>query len=358
MSKDILSRLRPELMQLQAYAVPDAAGFVKLDAMENPYSWPVSLREEWLVKINEAQINRYPEPNPESLKNKLKKQFGPQDKSELLLGNGSDELIQLLVLAISKPNACILTVSPSFSMYEMIAEMIGVTCHVVSLDNNYELDSTAMLDAIEQYDPALLFLAYPNNPTGNLWNRQELIKIIEASNGVVVLDEAYGPFAAGSFANDLQNHPNMVLLRTASKIGLAAIRFGWLTGHANLISELNKLRLPYNINQLTQITIEFALDNYELFEKQAKEICNSRASLMNQLSSINGVHVYKSEANFILFKLTSVDATHVFEKLLAQKVLIKNVSKQKGLDQCLRVTVGAEEENTQFCTALRAALVS
>ena len=196
MTKDILSRLRPELTKLQAYSVPDATGLVKLDAMENPFTWPVAMRTKWLEQLSHAQVNRYPEPNPEGLKQKLKHQFGPHDASDILLGNGSDELIQLLVLAVAKPGACILTVSPSFSMYRMIAEMIGVDCHVVALDENHELDKAAMLTAIEKYDPALIFLAYPNNPTGNSWNRGDIQAIMDNSKGIVVIDEAYGPFAA------------------------------------------------------------------------------------------------------------------------------------------------------------------
>lgn len=356
MVDNVLSRLRPELTKLQAYAVPDATGLVKLDAMENPFAWPANVRTKWLEHISHAQVNRYPEPNPEKLKQKLKHQFGPHDNSEILLGNGSDELIQLLVLAIAKPEASILTVSPSFSMYQMIAEMIGVRAHVVPLDENYELDLVAMLDAIEKHDPALVFLAYPNNPTGNLWNKNDIQAILNKSQGIVVIDEAYGPFAGDSFTDDLVKNSNMVLLRTASKLGLAAIRFGWLAGNAELIAELNKIRLPYNINLLTQLTMEFALDHYELFAEQAETIRNLRGSLFGQLSAIESVTPYLSEANFILIKIILRDAGEVFDSLLKQKVLIKNVSKQAGLAQCLRVTVGSKEENKIFCDALINAL--
>jgi len=352
MTHDVLSRLRPELKKLQAYAVPDASGLIKLDAMENPFTWPPAMRTKWLDQLSHAQVNRYPEPNPEGLKQKLKHQFGPHDSSDMLLGNGSDELIQLLVLAIAKPGAYILTVSPSFSMYQMIAQMIGVDCHVVSLDESYQLDSAAMLAAIDKYDPALIFLAYPNNPTGNLWDRGDIQAILDKSKGMVVIDEAYGPFAADSFTNDLASNKNMLLLRTASKLGLAAIRFGWLAGDAKLIAELNKIRLPYNINQLTQLTMEFALDNYAMFAEQADTIRSLRGSLFADLSAIEGIKPYTSDANFILFKVLAQDASEVFEHLLELKVLIKNVSKQTGLEQCLRVTVGSKEENKIFCDAL------
>ena len=354
MNNPALNRLRPELTRLQAYAVADASGCIKLDAMENPYGWPPALREQWLARLNRASINRYPEASPAAIKQKLKTQFGGCENCQILLGNGSDELIQLLILAVAKPDACLLTVRPSFSMYAMIAQWLGVRCHAVPLTANYQLDINAMLAAIEENDPALIFLAYPNNPTGNAWSQSDMVKILRASKGIVVIDEAYGPFASHSFGQDLGNYPNMLLLRTASKMGLAGIRFGWLTGSRALIDELNKLRLPYNINQLTQITMEFALDHYPVFARQAGMICQAREKLAGQLSALAGVRAYASEANFILFKLLSAPADRVFNNLLAQKVLIKNVSAQADLAQCLRVTVGTEEENQQFINALQA----
>lgn len=352
MSNQAISRLREELTKLHAYAVPDSSGMIKLDAMENPFNWPSAMREKWLEHISRAQLNRYPEPNPELLKQKLKQQFGPHDQSELLLGNGSDELIQLLVLAIAKPGASILSVSPSFSMYQMIAQMIGVECHIIPLDEEYQLDMEAMRKEIKEQDPSLIFIAYPNNPTGNLWKRQDVLEIIEESRGLVVIDEAYGPFAADSFTNELARYENMLLLRTASKLGLAAVRLGWLTGEKSLIDELNKVRMPYNINQLTQLTVEFALENYSLFAEQAETIRTMRGSMFGQLSAIEGVKPYVSEANFILFKVLEKSADEVFDALLKHKVLIKNLSKQEGLENCLRVTVGSKEENKIFCDVL------
>ncbi len=356
MTKQIIARLRSEIFALQTYEVPDASGMIKLDAMENPFNWPVSMRDQWLEHISRAQINRYPAPDPDVLKKKLKKQFGPEGATSILLGNGSDELIQLLVLAVARPGASIMTVSPSFSMYQMIARIVGVDCHIVPLTEDYQLDMQSMSEAIERHDPALIFIAYPNNPTGNLWQRRDVLNIVEKSQGLVVIDEAYGPFAADSFVEDMADHNNMLLLRTASKIGLAAVRFGWLAGNEELIAELNKIRLPYNINQLTQLTVEFALDHYSVFSEQADTIRSMRGSLFGQMSAIKGIQPFPSEANFILFRLLEQSADDVFEKLLKQKVLIKNLSRQPGLDQCLRVTVGSKEENKIFCSALTKAL--
>lgn len=357
MSKNILSRLRPELQALSAYQVTDASGMVKLDAMENPYQWSDEINAAWLQYLSHAAINRYPEPDPEDLKQQLKQRFGPEHEDiALLLGNGSDELIQLLVLAVSKPDASVLTVVPSFSMYQLISQMLGIDCHCVPLDDNFQLDQAAMLAAIEQYDPALIFLAYPNNPTANLWSRDDLEQILQASQGLVVIDEAYGPFASDSFVEQLPEYPNMLVLRTASKLGLAGLRFGWLAANRELIAELNKLRLPYNINLLTQMTMQFALQNYLIFARQAERICQSRTKLVAGLAAMPELIVFPSEANFLLIRLKNQSADHVFSRVLSQKVLIKNVSKQAGLAACLRVTVGTEDENQALLEAFRYAL--
>ncbi len=344
---------------MSAYQVPDASGLVKLDAMENPYQWSDEINALWLQYLSQATINRYPDPDPASLKHQLKQCFGPQHEDiALLLGNGSDELIQLLVLAIAKPGASVLTVAPSFSMYQLIAQMLGVDCHCVPLDDKFELDQAAMLAAIEEHDPALIFLAYPNNPTANLWSRDDLEQIVTVSKGLVVIDEAYGPFASASFVDQIHAYPNMLLLRTASKLGLAGLRFGWLAAAHELVAELNKIRLPYNINCLTQMTMQFALQNFPVFAQQAEKICQSRTILASGLSALPGLTLFPSEANFILIRLHTQSADYVYTELLAQKVLIKNVSKQMGLSNCLRVTVGTEEENQALLEALRHTLKS
>jgi histidinol-phosphate aminotransferase len=326
--------------------------------MENPYGWPPELQALWLQTLKAVTLNRYPQPDPAQLKIQLAQQFDNGRSVDMICGNGSDELIQLVTLAIAKPGACVLTVSPSFSMYQLIAQMLGLTCHSVPLTENFDLDMPATLAAIEQYDPALIFLAYPNNPTGNLWHKTEIEKIIQSSTGLVVVDEAYGPFTDHSFSDELDNYPNLLLLRTASKLGLAGIRFGWLAGNSEIITALNKLRLPYNINSLTQTTLQFALAHFDVFAAQAQQIRDSRTRLFERLTSLEGVHPYPSEANFILCKLQNKDASEVFNQLLAHKVLIKNMSQQQGLNNCLRITVGTEEENQTCIQALQKALAS
>lgn len=348
-----LDRLRPELLKLSAYQVADASGLIKLDAMENPYDWSPELRQAWQQHLAQAKLNRYPQPDPIALKEKLRSRFGPHSDAAIILGNGSDELIQLLALAVAKPGACALNVSPSFSMYSIIAELVGLKSVVVDLDQQFEINMDAILAAIAEHDPALIFLAYPNNPTGNLWPREDIYRILEASSGLVVIDEAYGPFAADSFTDDLVRYENALLLRTASKLGLAGIRFGWLAAAPALMAELNKIRLPYNINELTQLTMDFALDHYEVFAQQAEQICASRSHMLETLRALEGIEVYPSEANFVLIRLLQKDATELFQQLRDEDaILIKNLSQQAGLAQCLRLTVGTETENQALCEAI------
>jgi len=262
-----------------------------------------------------------------------------------LLGNGSDELIQLLALACETGDT-ILSIEPSFVMYGMIAKFTRLNYQGVNLDDNFEIDLPATLSAIEAHNPKLIFIAYPNNPTGNAFDRSAIEKIITSTKAMVVLDEAYYAYADDSFLMDIAKYPNLVLLRTVSKIGFAGLRLGLLIGAQDTVNELDKLRLPYNINTLTQVSANFLLQEKEEIDKNAKAILAERTSLSDALNTIEGLVVYPSQANFILFKAPVADA--LFEALKTQGVLIKNLSAAPRLTDCLRVTVGSAQENAQF----------
>lgn len=354
---DPLQLIRTELRQLNAYSVADASGMIKLDAMENPYSWPGELLAEWQQCLSTLELNRYPVSSCEELKQQLFEVFGPlQTDLDMLFGNGSDELIQLLVMAIAKAEASVLTVTPSFSMYRMICTYVGVPCHEVPLTAEFELDLQAMQHAVLEYKPSLLFLAYPNNPTGNLWDPQAIKALVENASGLVVIDEAYAPFSANSLAHLAADHEHVLILKTASKLGLAGIRFGWLTGQRKILAELDKIRLPYNINSLTQTSMRFALEHYDRLAQQARTLCAQRAQLIQDMRSLPGITVYESQANFVLFRAPSGMADRVNEQLKADQILIKNLSSQPYLRDCLRVTVGTAEENAQFLRSLQTVL--
>ena len=346
--------IRQDISALHAYHVPDAAELIKLDAMENPYTWPPELTEAWLNELRHVAVNRYPDPDARSLTASLRRCFAVPDNAGILLGNGSDELIQLIMQAVSAPGRTVLSAEPSFSMYRMISCFVGLEFVSVPLTtDSFELDCDAMIDAIRRHEPAVVFLSYPNNPTGNLFDRGALREIIEGSPGLVVIDEAYHAFAGESMLDELNEYPNLLILRTLSKMGLAGLRLGYLIGDPSWLGEFNKIRLPYNINVLTQLTANFALQHYSAFRAQTDSICRQREVLYRSLCDYNVEQVFPSRANFILFRVAGNSADDVFAGLRDSGVLIKNLNGSSAeLKDCLRVTVGKPEENQAFLEAL------
>ncbi len=352
--------IKPELLAARAYHVPDAEGLIKLDAMENPYLLPNELQDEILEVLTGAEINRYPDPDASNLKQSLRDAMDIPESMEIMLGNGSDELIQIIALAVAHSGQTILAPEPGFVMYKIIADTVGAKYVGVNLNrDDFSLDSGAMLSAIDEHQPAVVFLAYPNNPTGNLFDEETINEIIQAAPGLVVVDEAYSAFSEKSFMQRLGEFDNLVVMRTLSKSGLAGLRLGILTGPALWLNELDKLRLPYNINTLSQKLAELILSRYDILEQQAEVICTNRSGLFEQLQVIEGVYPWQSSANFILFKSTDKSADEISVALLKQGILIKNVSVNfPVLEDCLRVTVGTETENEAFIVALKLALSS
>ncbi|HSM97821.1 MAG TPA: histidinol-phosphate transaminase [Gallionella sp.] len=358
--------LRQEVLDLHAYHVPDSSGYIKLDAMENPYPVPPALRGEIAAAVAAAAINRYPDPGAASLKQKIREITGLPQGMELLLGNGSDELIQLLALALNKPGAVLLSVEPSFVMYRMIAIFTGMRYVGVPLAFNtgpknsgaadFSLDLPATLASIRREQPALVFLSYPNNPTGNLFSAEAIAQIIAASPGLVVVDEAYYAFASDSFVPQLARYPNLLVMRTFSKLGMAGLRLGFLAGSAAWVEQLEKLRLPYNVGVLTQLVAGKLLEHHEVLLRQAELIKRDRAKLFQQLGRIAAIRVFPSEANFLLFRVANAGA--IFDGLKQRGVLIKNLDGgHPMLKDCLRVTVGTPDENGKFIAALQETII-
>ena len=353
------SWIRPEIQALKAYHVPDPGDSIKLDAMENPYPWPEALVDDWLEVLREVELNRYPDPGARALTDRLREAMQVPDGAQIVLGNGSDELIQMLALAVSQPDRIILSTDPTFVMYRMIAEVAGMCYEGVPLADDFSLDLDAMLHAIELHQPALVFLAYPNNPTGTLFDHKAIEAIITHSPGLVVIDEAYAPFTDASFMPRLDEFSNLLVLRTVSKMGLAGLRLGLLAGSPQWLGEIDKTRLPYNINVLTQASTLFALEHKGMLDEQAGLIRAERSRLVKALSDFDGLKTYPSEANFVLFRVMEGRADAVFNALRQQGVLIKNLNPAAGrLTDCLRVTVGTPDENAKFLAALGKALGS
>jgi histidinol-phosphate aminotransferase len=358
----ILNYIRHDVQSMHAYAVQDAAGMVKLDAMENPYTLPPALQAKLGERIGKLAINRYPGARIEDLKTALRAYAQVPSDYALMLGNGSDELISLLAMACDIPGGKVLAPLPGFVMYAMSAQLQGLEFIGVPLTADFELDEAAMLTAINQEKPAITYIAYPNNPTANLWDEGVIKKIIAACaeyGGMVVMDEAYQPFSSQSWINQIHAAPeanaNVLLMRTLSKFGLAGVRLGYMTGPAALINEVDKLRPPYNISVLNCECALFALENKEAFTLQAQAIIAQRAMLIEAINQLPGAQALKSDANMFLVRVA--DAAQTFEGLKQRGVLIKNVSKMHPLlHNCLRISVGTPDENHTMLAALRASL--
>ncbi|MDF1484742.1 histidinol-phosphate transaminase [Ramlibacter sp. H39-3-26] len=357
-----LSRIRPDVRAMHAYAVQDAAGMVKLDAMENPHGLPPELRAALGERLGALALNRYPGECVNDLKRALAAHADLPAGWGLMLGNGSDELISLLAMACNVPGAAVLAPVPGFVMYAVSAQLQGLKFVGVDLTPDFELDEAAMLAAIAAHRPAITYLAYPNNPTANLWDEGAMARIIDAvgrQGGLAVLDEAYQPFASRSWIDairrDPARHGHVLLMRTLSKFGLAGVRIGYLMGPQTLVNELDKLRPPYNVSVLNCECALFALGYQEVFVAQAADICRQRAIVLAALGAWPRVKVWPSEANMVLVRVP--DAAKAFAGMRARGVLVKNVSTMHPLlANCLRLTVGTPDENAQMLAALAASL--
>ncbi len=348
---------------MHAYAVQESGGLIKLDAMENPHRLSDALQQQLGKRLGALAVNRYPGSRVQDLRQALKELAKVPAGFELMLGNGSDELISLLAMACDVPGATILAPVPGFVMYEMSAKLQGLRFVGVPLTQDFELDLAAMLQAIEAHQPAIIYLAYPNNPTANQWDDAAIEQIIAAAPGLVVLDEAYQPFASRSYIDRLARQAHVLLMRTMSKFGLAGVRIGYLIGRQRLIAELEKVRPPYNISVLNAECALFAIEHQDVFAGQARAIVAQRQWVMEQLSTLAGVQVFKSDANMVLLRVGSATepgserAAAVFSGMRSRGVLVKNVSALHPLlANCLRITIGLDDENRAMLAALKECL--
>ena len=344
--------IRPEILALKAYHVAEAEGMVKLDAMENPYPLPEGLRRELAEVLSRVELNRYPEPSGRKLRELIARKMRVPAGMELLLGNGSDDLIQIVSLALSRPGTVVMYPSPTFVMYSMNAVFTGMKAVPVPLRDDYTFDADAFIARMRAEKPALVFLAYPNNPTGVLYPESDVVRVIEACPGLMVLDEAYHVFAGKTFMPRLAEFPNLVVVRTVSKLGLAGIRLGYMAGRPDWIREFNKVRQVYNVNALTQAAALFILERLDLLEEQATRIRADRNTLGKAMAELPGARVFPSAANFFLVRVPDANAT--YEALKRQGVLVRNL--HPGVENCLRINVGTPDENRILLGALREAL--
>ena len=348
--------IRPEIKAMTAYHVADLPeDFIKLDAMESPYhpfARSPALLEEWTRRLAQSPVNRYPNPASSSLLPSLRQAFDIPQAAQIALGNGSDELIQFLTMLTAKTGATVLAAEPSFVMYRRNAELYGMNYVGVPLKEDFTLDLPAMLQAVETHNPALIFIAYPNNPTGVCFKREEVEAVIRAAEGIVVVDEAYGAFSRDSFLPRAGSIENLVVMRTVSKIGFAGIRIGYACACEKIIKELVKILPPYNMNQLSLSTAAFALEHFEVINDTVLELKEERTRMFEELSHIGRLKTFPSEANFITVRVP--DALELFQTMKENKVLIKNLHGQHPLlEQCVRITIGSPEQNNAVLSVIR-----
>jgi histidinol-phosphate aminotransferase len=346
----IASTVRADVRALSRYAVADATGFIKLDAMEDPYALPRELADELGVALSRVPINRYPSGSGRVVKDALRHALAIPDDAGILLGNGSDELIQIVTSAVGRPGAGVLAPDPSFVMYRRNALMAHAPFEAVPLRDDFSLDVEAMLAAIGRTRPGVVFLAYPNNPTGNLFDARDVERVIAATPGLVVIDEAYYAYADASFLPRVLEFPNVVVIRTVSKIGMAGLRLGYAVAHPDWIDEFDKLRPPYNVGSLAQTAVTLLLANADVFAQQAASIRAERARLCATLAQLR-VRAYPTQTNFVLVRVP--DAPAATAALRAARILVKDLhGSHPLLAQCLRITVGTPDENRALLDAL------
>ena len=350
--------IRQDVKSMHAYAIQDSRGLIKLDAMENPFRLPPELQLELGQRLGRVAINRYPVQSTADVVAALSRHVQLPSGCKLILGNGSDELIDILSVACDVPGATMLAPLPGFVMYAMSAQLRGLKFVGVPLTPAFELDEAAMLAAIETQRPALTYIAYPNNPTANLFDDAIIDRIVAAigrQQGLVVFDEAYQPFSSRTWLQRMAEHEHVLVMRTLSKFGLAGVRLGYLCGHAALIDEIDKVRPPYNISVLNAEATLFALDHADEYQRQARLLCDERARLLGQLQAVQRVQTFSSDANMILVRVP--DSKSAFEGMKARGVLVKHIAGLHPLlANCLRLTVGTPEENDAMIAALKASL--
>jgi histidinol-phosphate aminotransferase len=347
--------IRQDVQSMHAYAIQPSAGLIKLDAMENPHRLPPELQAELGRRLGALELNRYPGDRINDLRRALAAHAAMPEGFDIMLGNGSDELISLIAMACDVGQATILAPMPGFVMYGMSAQLQGLKFVGVDLTPDFELDQEAMLATIERRQPSVIYIAYPNNPTANLWDDAVIDRIIAAAPGLVVIDEAYQPFAGRSYIGRIARYEHVLLMRTMSKFGLAGVRIGYMMGPRELIAEIDKLRPPYNISVLNCETALFALGYQEVFAQQASDIRTQRGVIQTVLRALPGVQSWRSDANMILARVP--DAQKAFDGMKSNGVLVKNISKMHPLlANCLRLTVGTAAENERMLAALQASL--
>lgn len=348
---DLSQLVQQKVKDLKAYHVETVDCEVKLHANENPFPPSPELLQQLQNNLEKFELNRYPDPDCVELKQAISGRTG-QSVDHLTVGNGSDELIQLILQIFCDAGDSVVFPDPTFAMYSIIARGMGLKPLLVPLDDRWDFDGEAFLQSISNENPKVVFISYPNNPTGNCFSEASIWKIIEEFQGIVVLDEAYYDFAGKTFVNHLAKHNNLIVLRSLSKIGMAALRVGYAVAHPSIIAEMNKVRLPYNSNTISQTFATQLLNNFSLAQKQIDLILIERDRMVREMAKCNSITVFHSDSNFVLFRVES-GGRKIFESLMQNGILIRDLGSHPRLKDCLRVTIGTQQENNLFLEKLQ-----
>ena len=350
-SVDLMKLIQGNVLSLEPYHVEDNDCEIKLHANENPFPPSKELLDLFSESLQKLQLNRYPDPDSKTLKDSIANRLNIKNE-RLIIGNGSDEIILFLLQVFCQKGDTIIFPEPTFAMYSIIAQSLSIKSASISLDSQWNFNADVLLRSAEENNSRIIFLSYPNNPTGNCFSDIQVQKVIESFQGIVVIDEAYHDFSRKSFINQIEKHNNLVVLRSLSKIGLAALRVGFGVADPSVINEINKVRLPYNSNTISQTFAEHLITNFEAVQEQINSIVDERHRLLGELSKIESVTAFPTESNFILFKTTK-SANNIFTYLNKNGILVRNLSSHPKLNNCLRVTVGTKNENDRFLSKLK-----
>jgi histidinol-phosphate aminotransferase len=349
-----LELVKPSVRALKAYTLAARQAAVKINQNENPYDLPEPIKRRVLEAALQRPWSRYPDFDPRELVEALAAYSGWRADG-ILAGNGSNELIEALLLVTVGPGTRVAIPQPTFTLYALLTGILGGEVAPVALAGDLSYDVDALVDAGRR--PGLVIACSPNNPTGGALTPDEVRRLCRETAGLVVIDEAYHEFSGRTVVPLLADHPNLVVLRTFSKaMALAGLRVGYLLASPELVREVNKARLPYNINFFSQLAARAVLDEREVLEANVRRLIAARETLADELSRFPGVRVYPSEANFLLVELAEADPKTVFELLYARGVLVRDVTSYPRLARCLRVSVGSDEENARLLEAFSTAL--
>jgi histidinol-phosphate aminotransferase len=356
MTMQPLRHIKPSVRSIAAYTLAAREAAVKINQNENPYDVPEGFKRRVLDRALSRPWSRYPEFDPKDLVERLAT-FSGWKPDGILAGNGSNELIEALLLVTVGPGTRVVIPEPTFTLYALLTKILGGEAIRVALGPELEYVPEELRNVRRELAAPITIVCSPNNPTGGILPAEDVSRLCEDADGLVVVDEAYHEFSGQSVVPLLERHPNLVVLRTFSKaMALAGLRLGYLLASPEIVREVNKARLPYNLNFFSQAVAMAALDDWDTLRGNVEKIVASREDLLYRLYRVPGVRPFPSKANFILLELLEADPKTVFESVYRRGVLVRDVTSYPRLQRCLRVSVGSEPENEAFLSALRHAL--